>query len=1096
MLFFLIFVGIRLSGGYQIMRKLYLLLLVFLPQFMLGLDNFTLNVTKTDETCLGNGTLTFSTIGTDPGATVTFFVYLLPNTTSPIAVQTGNLLAGQTSGTYQVTAVQVLGTEQNSQSATITIGSAIVPLGYFITSTPATCNDGTLTVNITSGIGAQYEIIAGPQIRPLQPSPLFTGLSGGLYTVRVFDNCGDATVIAHTVSSGNATITIGPVGFDPELPACNLLGVSNYLSAVPNQSLHYPLQLTYLVHFPNGGSQTIGNTLSSGLATDQQANATIPFFYGQAYSYDLTVTDSCGNTFVLNNNVVDLTFQVSLNKMIAKCGGYYLTMEAFTYFPNLQVTFTDAPAGFNPVAFNPQHPTFSAVPVDYGNYNNAVPFGHYAISVTDGCGHTATADVTLTDEPAHPQHSAQPWAGCQSNISDVTITIPPFLIVAATITAAPAAYGPVPDDVTDQISSTGKLELQGLITGSYTVNLTDDCGNIYVYNFFVQDVSTSLSSAVRPVCETGKGSVWLSGGGSTMLTAVQMTAAPSGFGPAMPYNVSSFIGSDGSFSMTDLIPGAYTFTALNNCGISNTVTVQVLGYQVTSNDFTLFPHCGSFDFLLSHVSNSVINVFWLQQFNPLTNTWGNPVDGTPYPNGTNPNALNSFPIQNNTTMFNLTFLGKFRIIKSFQGFDNGNIAASRICVEVIHEFEFDGRIQFTGIEKTNCDGNHIDVKLFAIGAPPLTYSIIEKNGQPFFVNNGSNNIFLNLDPAVYTFRVGQSCGDFRNFIADIAQLPSLTIAHQPNDMATCDDASDDGVENFTLTNQNAAVLGTLNPALYTITYHLSINEAVFGSNPLPSVYNSGNQTIYCRLEYNNATGDCYDIVSFNLVVRPYLSNQHDISLCENQTVTLNAGSGYISYHWSTGQTSPSIVVHQAGQYTVTVVKAYPSGNCTGQFTYNVAMSAAPEIDHLNISDWTPEENSIEVVLTNSSSGNYEYSLDNITFQSSPVFSNLPIGYYTVYVRDNHCGGDQQQALLLNYPKFFTPNGDGVNDFWKVRYSDFEPGMETYIYDRYGKLITSFMPDSRGWDGTLNGKQLPSTDYWFVVVRTDGRNLKGHFAMKR
>ncbi len=177
----------------MIKKLFFLYFILFFTNIVFGqLANFTLNVTHTNETCLGNGTLTFSTSGTTAGATVTFYVYLLPNLSSPIAVQTGNTLSGQTSGTYQVNAVQVLGADQNSQSATATISSLIVPLNYFISSTTATCNDGTLTVNVINGVGIQYEILSGPITRPLQSSSVFTALPGGLYTVRVFDNCGDA----------------------------------------------------------------------------------------------------------------------------------------------------------------------------------------------------------------------------------------------------------------------------------------------------------------------------------------------------------------------------------------------------------------------------------------------------------------------------------------------------------------------------------------------------------------------------------------------------------------------------------------------------------------------------------------------------------------------------------------------------------------------------------------------------------------------------------------------------------------------------------------------------------------------------------------
>jgi gliding motility-associated-like protein len=57
-------------------------------------------------------------------------------------------------------------------------------------------------------------------------------------------------------------------------------------------------------------------------------------------------------------------------------------------------------------------------------------------------------------------------------------------------------------------------------------------------------------------------------------------------------------------------------------------------------------------------------------------------------------------------------------------------------------------------------------------------------------------------------------------------------------------------------------------------------------------------------------------------------------------------------------------------------------------------------------------------------------------------------------------------------------------------------MMVYIYDRYGKPITEFGSTSDGWDGTHKGQVLPATDYWFVVKRQDGREMRGHFAMMR
>lgn len=1073
-----------------------LLILLLFPKIIFAqLANFTLSLSKTDETCLGNGSITFTTAGTTSGSTITYYVYELPNTTTAIAIQTATTLGGRTSGTYQVTAVQVLGSEQNSQTETITINSVIVPLSYYVTSTNSVCNDGTMTAMITAGTGAQYEIISGPVIRPLQTSPLFTLLPAGVYQVRAYNNCGDATVVTHTLLSSATSMVINPVNFpDDELPNCNAINVSNTLNAGPGDALHYPLQITYVINFPNGSTQTINKTVTTGLITGEELVTQIPFFYDQTYSYDLTITDNCGNTYT-SNNVVNKKLVALIAGKPSKCGGFFLSVGASVYTQNVLIQFTDFPVGFNPFSLNAEHPgPFGSIPTEYGTFLSPVPFGHYAVLISDGCGHTAVGEVTLVDEPVQPTHEAIPLPGCLSNKSKVTITIPRYEVQSAVITIAPTAYGLVPDDVSDLINSDGELVLLNLITGDYTIILTDKCGVVYTYEFSVQDLNTTISYAAREGCEIGKGSIRIRGN-DTQLTSVIMTAAPTTFPNTLPFNANSYISTDGNFSMGNLLPGNYSFDVIDSCGITHTATIVVLGYQIIDTNFSITPHCGSFDLNFSHTSSAVAETFWLQKYDPITNTWGHPSTGTIYVDGTVPTSVDSYVIANNFNNLNLVFLGKFRILKSYQSFDDGNIGTFKTCTEIIETFEFDGKIQFTGIEKINCDGNFMDVKLYAVGVPPLHYTIILKDNLPFFVDNGNSNVFTNLAPAIYTFKVEQSCGDSRNFVSDVAQLPSLAIANPVNDMFACDDSSNDGKEIFILSDQDAVVLGTQNPAMYTISYHLSLSDANANINPLPTNYLSGSDEIFCRLKYNNSAG-CFDVVSFNLVVNPYLANPpRAISLCENQSVTITADSGFSSYIWSTGETTQTITVNQSGQYILDVIKNYPTGSCTGQFIYNVTEVSAPVIDHLNIVDWTSSENSIEVVLQNPS-GNYLYSLDNTTFQTSNIFTNLLPGGYIVYVKDLFCGDDKANAFLLNYPKFFTPNGDGNNDYWNIKFSHVEPDMKTFIYDRYGKLITSFKPGSAGWDGTLNGQLLPSTDYWFVVIRQDGRNLKGHFAMKR
>jgi gliding motility-associated-like protein len=53
-----------------------------------------------------------------------------------------------------------------------------------------------------------------------------------------------------------------------------------------------------------------------------------------------------------------------------------------------------------------------------------------------------------------------------------------------------------------------------------------------------------------------------------------------------------------------------------------------------------------------------------------------------------------------------------------------------------------------------------------------------------------------------------------------------------------------------------------------------------------------------------------------------------------------------------------------------------------------------------------------------------------------------------------------------------------------------------IFDRYGKLITYLNKKNLTWDGTLLGKPLPTSDYWYKAILQDGTELKGHFALIR
>jgi gliding motility-associated-like protein len=147
------------------------------------------------------------------------------------------------------------------------------------------------------------------------------------------------------------------------------------------------------------------------------------------------------------------------------------------------------------------------------------------------------------------------------------------------------------------------------------------------------------------------------------------------------------------------------------------------------------------------------------------------------------------------------------------------------------------------------------------------------------------------------------------------------------------------------------------------------------------------------------------------------------------------------------------------------------------------------------------ENSVVVVNVQDGNGTFLYQIDNEGFQTSNMFTSVSAGPHTITVIDTlGCTYLTAPVYLIDYPKFFTPNGDGYNDTWNIKGLN-QADAKLYIFDRYGKLIKqlSVMDTSQGWDGTFNGQLLPSTDYWFSLDYNEGtqrREFRAHFTLKR
>jgi len=176
--------------------------------------------------------------------------------------------------------------------------------------------------------------------------------------------------------------------------------------------------------------------------------------------------------------------------------------------------------------------------------------------------------------------------------------------------------------------------------------------------------------------------------------------------------------------------------------------------------------------------------------------------------------------------------------------------------------------------------------------------------------------------------------------------------------------------------------------------------------------------------------------------------------------------------------------------------------CTSVEVFATVTASIPATNISAVGTIAFDDNASIIVTALDPNPNYEYALDYGALQSSNVFTNVNPGNHIVTVTDsNGCSNLSTTISVIGYPTYFTPNGDGFNDFWNIIGLENQPSSKIYIFDRYGKLLKQISSKSLGWDGTYNGAPLPASDYWFTIeyiepLTTDLKVFKSHFSLKR
>ncbi|WP_055444034.1 T9SS type B sorting domain-containing protein [Lacinutrix himadriensis] len=308
-------------------------------------------------------------------------------------------------------------------------------------------------------------------------------------------------------------------------------------------------------------------------------------------------------------------------------------------------------------------------------------------------------------------------------------------------------------------------------------------------------------------------------------------------------------------------------------------------------------------------------------------------------------------------------------------------------------------------------------------------------------------------------------------------------------------------------------------------------------NALPTTSNNGitgtwspaiNNTATTTYTFTPNAGECATTQTMTIIVNPILkpviSSVDGLNtLCADYvsgvvqnaiTLISDLQNPNYNYTWylndveivGANQSTYTVDTAAPGLYTLSIEEILPTANCTSEISEDFEIIQSGQAVFVSVSQTGSFEPNPTITITVEGYGDYWFQLDDgPILDNGGVFTNVSSGIHTVYVHDRTTGTPSCDFItidnisIIDYPKMFTPNNDGYNDTWNVFAVSNQPNTLVSIYDRYGKLLKQLHPNAPGWDGTFNGSDLPSSDYWFVLTYEEGgeqKQFQSHFTLKR
>lgn len=253
----------------------------------------------------------------------------------------------------------------------------------------------------------------------------------------------------------------------------------------------------------------------------------------------------------------------------------------------------------------------------------------------------------------------------------------------------------------------------------------------------------------------------------------------------------------------------------------------------------------------------------------------------------------------------------------------------------------------------------------------------------------------------------------------------------------------------------------------------------------------------CESLYQTYTIDATPVVQVNIASAQITSDECQAGMGSIQNVTVTGGQQPYTYAWINAanqvvSTSLNLSNAIAGTYTLQVKDSTICGPITQTFTIpnQTEFVGAPELDNLQVC--SPGE---AMLLVKNPQPGYSYRLygspggaDTLAQSANGVFTINVNGSNSYYVTQ-YTGTCESARVVANItiglsgltiPNTFTPNNDGVNDYWNIKGVENYPGVVVQIFSRYGQKVFESKGYSQPFDGRSSGSVLPPGVYYYII----------------